>query len=243
MKKLNQVIALVSGKKTKTTEGVTAIYHVLQKPPLFEGIYKTYSPINEDGETQPPEKKNVQYTVKKAVAEFVQLFTDAMDIVATQDFANTTAKADVVVDGKVILKDVPVTTLLYLEKRIVDFQTFIGKLPTLDPGETWTYDDATDSYRSEPARRNSTKKEMKNHVRAAATDKHPAQVDVYTEDVKIGEYTTIKFSGAIEAKVKNEYLSRVGKLLEAVKTAREEANSITATDRSIGKPIFDYLFG
>ena len=30
-----------------------------------------------------------------------------------------------------------------------------------------------------------------------ATEKHPAQVETYTEDIKVGEWTMVKFSGAI----------------------------------------------
>lgn len=39
------------------------------------------------------------------------------DVVATQDFANCQAKADVMVEGRVLIKDAPVTHLLFLEKQ------------------------------------------------------------------------------------------------------------------------------
>ena len=51
-------------------------------------------------------------------------------VLATQDFANCQAKANVVVDGQTILKEVPVTHLLFLEKQLVDLRTFIDGLPT-----------------------------------------------------------------------------------------------------------------
>ena len=44
---------------------------------------------------------------------------------------------------------------------------------------------------------------------AEATQQHPAQVQVYMEDVPEGDWTTVKFSGALPA-------SRVRTLLERV---------------------------
>ena len=96
-----------------------------------------------------------------------------------------------------VLKDVPVTTLLFLEKQLVDIHTFVEKLPTLDPGEAWNYSPDVDHYVSESYQTTKTKKVLKNHVKAEATKEHPAQVETYTEDVVVGYWTTVKFSGAV----------------------------------------------
>jgi len=88
-----------------------------------------------------------------------------------------------------------------------------------------------------------TKKIPRNHVKAEATEKHPAQVEVYYEDVVVGNWRTIKFSSALPAKRVNELLSRVEKLQEAVKFAREEANNLEVVEQKVGAKIFDYLFG
>lgn len=240
--KLNQIIALVNGKKSKTQKALTEVYHNLQKPTLFEGISRTYQPVDEDGETQPSEKKLVQYRVSDALQAARNAITEILDIVATQDHANTQARADVVVEGRHIVSSVPVTYLLFLEKQLTDVHTFIGKLPTLDPADRWEFSEQADNYVSERSVRNSTKKVMKNHEKSPATDKHPAQVELFTEDVKVGEWSTVKFSGAIPAKRKNELLLRVEKLQEAVKIAREEANSITVENVKVGDAVFDFLF-
>lgn len=243
MAKLNQIIAVVNGKKTKTTKSVTDVYHNLQKPTLFEGISRTYRPSDEDGETFPPEKKLVQYKVQDAVREVREALTELWDVTATQDWANQKAVADVKVDGKVLLLKVPVTHLLFLEKQLTDLHTFVSKLPTLDSAEKWNFSQEADAFQSEESRTNKTKKVMRNHVKAAATDKHPAQVDVYTEDVKVGEWSTIKFSGAIQVKKKNEMLERVAKLQEAVKFAREEANNLEVENQTVAAPVLDFVFG
>lgn len=242
MTKLNQVIAVIPSKKTKTTTTVTQIYHSVQKPALFEGISRTYSPKDEDGERLPSESKAVQVKVGDLIKEATSTWTEMFDVVATQDNANCSARANVVVDGKTILSSVPVTHLLFLEKQLNDVATFIGKLPTLDPADTWQYQEASDQYASVPAETTRTKKIPKAFVKAPATKEHPAQVEMFYEDLVAGYWKTVKFSGAIPAKTKNEYLERVRKLHEAVVKAREEANSLEVTNVSEGGAIFNYIF-
>jgi hypothetical protein len=41
----------------------------------------------------------------------------------------------------------------------------------------------------------------------------------------------------------NELLSRIEKLQEAVKFAREEANNMEVTEQKVGAKVFQYLFG
>jgi hypothetical protein len=164
------------------------------------------------------------------------------DVTATKDWANCVAKADVAVDGTTILRDVPVSYLLFLEKQLSDLTTFVKKLPILDAAETWTHDPSSDTWKTEPVRTLRTKKVPRNHVKAEATDKHPAQVDVYYEDIAIGTWTTTKFSGAVPAQRVNELLERVEKLTQAVKFAREEANTFEVTDQRVGEAVFAYLF-
>jgi hypothetical protein len=185
----------------------------------------------------------VQLKVRDAICGVVGALTELFDVVATQDQANCVARANVVVENQTLLKDVPVTTLLFLEKQLVDLHTFVEKLPTLDPGEAWEYSPDVDHYASEPYQTSKTKKVLKNHVKADATKEHPAQVETYTEDVIVGYWTTIKFSGAIPARERNEMLERVRKLQEAVKCAREEANGRDVELKKLGGPVLQYVFG
>ena len=148
-----------------------------------------------------------------------------------------------VVDGKTIAKDVPVTYLLFLEKQLTDLHTLVEKLPTLDPSEEWTYDRNKDLHSTAAIRTVRTKKISKPIVLHPPTKEHPAQTQLVQEDVTAGHWVTVKFSGAIAAKDRNEMLSRVNKLSEAVKFAREQANGIEVKNREIAKPVFDYLFG
>ncbi len=242
MPKLNQIIALQSGKKTQAKESLTAAYQQLQKPDLLGGISRNYKPKDENGETEPPQNKLVQVKVSELIARISTDLVEMFDAVATQDWANCQAKADVVVDGKPIFKGVPVTHLLFLEKQLNDLNTFITKLPVLDPAERWEYNAGQDCYASEPFQTTRTKKVPKNHVKYEATKEHPAQVEMYMEDVTVGIWTTIKYSGAVPASTRNAMLERVRKLEDAVKSAREEANGLEVTRQKIGQTLLNYVF-
>ena len=87
-----------------------------------------------------------------------------------------------------------------------------------------------------------TKKIPRNHVKAEATKEHPAQVEGFYEDVAQGFWSTIKFSGALPAQRVNELLSRVEKLQQAVKFAREEANGLEVEQQKVGERVLGYLF-
>ncbi len=66
-------------------------------------------------------------------------WTELWNLVLTQDTGNQSARADVVVAGKTVLANVPVTTLLFLDKQVDDLETFVSKLPTPDPTDEWAH--------------------------------------------------------------------------------------------------------
>lgn len=241
MTKLNQIIAVAKGVKGKAQRDLTDAYHAIQKTALLSGISRTYQPKDDDGDRLPAEATRVQVNVEDAVTGVRESLVRLFDVVATQDAANCHAAADVIVDGDTLLTAVPVTTLLFLEKQLVDLRAFVSKLPTLDPAEKWTFNDAAGAWATEPAGTTRTKKIPRNHVLAEATDKHPAQVQVYMEDVVEGTWTTTKFSGAVPATRVRDLVDRVDKLSEAVKVARETANSVEVVDQHLGAPLLDYL--
>lgn len=241
--KLNQILAVEKGVKSDVQRKVTDAYHTIQKTPLLSGIARTYQPIDDEGEQLPPESTKVQVQTEGVLKDVGTTLTRLFDVTATKDWANCTARASVKVDGDVLLADVPVTYLLFLEKQLADIHTLISKLPTLDPSETWAKDENTDTWRTEPVKTTRTKKVPRNHVLAEATDKHPAQVQVYNEDIVVGYWTKVAFSGALPQRRVNELLSRVQKLQDAVKYAREEANGTEVVDQRVGDAVFGYLLG
>lgn len=242
MTKLNQIIAVEKGVKSGALRELAESQGSLQKAPLLAGISRTYQPKDEEGEQLPPESTRVQVKSEEVLRQTAATLTRLFDVTATKDWANTTAKADVTVDGEVLLREVPVSYLLFLEKQLTDLHNFIKKLPVLDAAEVWSFDDSSDTWRTDAVRTIRTKKVPRNHVKAEATEKHPAQVEVYYEDIAIGYWSTVRFSGALPARRVNELAERVEKLQQAVKFAREEANGSAVTDRRTGDVIFGYLF-
>ena len=118
----------------------------------------------------------------------------------------------------------------------------MARIPVLDPSETWAFEPSVDAYRTESVQTVRTKKIPRNHVKAEATDRFPAQVEMYTEDVSVGYWTTTKFSGAMPQTDLNEIRGRLVQVQEAVKQAREKANSILVADRKIGSVLLGYIF-
>ena len=243
MPKLNQIIALEKGVKSRSYASLTEAHQQLQKPALLSGITRTYRPKDDEGERYPPESTRVQLRSEEILRSTATILTELFDVVATKDWANCTARADVVVEGKTLLEKVPVTYLLFLEKQLTDLHTFVHKLPVLDPSESWRFEPSQDCWASEPAETSKTKKVPRNHVKAEATEKHPAQVEVYHEDIVVGYGKTVKFSGALPAARVRELLERVERLQKAVKMAREEANGVVVESTKSGDKIFGYLFG
>jgi hypothetical protein len=242
MARLNQIIAVEKGIKARSQKELTEAHHALQKPALLAGIARNYRPKDEEGEQLPPEATRVQAKTEEIIRRTVDILVELFDVTATKDYTNCKARADVVVDGKVLLPSVPVTYLLFLEKQLVDLHTFVKKLPVLDASETWVFDASADCWATEPVQTVKTKKVPRNHVKAEATDKHPAQVEVYHEDVVVGFWKTVKFSGALPQKRVNELADRVEKLQQAVKFAREEANNQAADEQKVGRALLGYLF-
>lgn len=242
MLKLNQVIAIEKGIKTKSQRVISDAHNSLKKKELFVGHTKTFSPYDEDGEQLPPDNMKVKYRVDDFINEAKQSWSELWDITAMRDYGNSSAVADVVVDNKVILEKVPVTYLLFLEKQLDDLYTFVKKLPILDSSEDWESDPKQDMFSTKPIESIKTKKVTRPLVLYEATDHHPAQVKEITEDVLHGKWKTIKYSTALQAKEVNEYINRVEKLQQAVKCAREKANEKEVDKKSIGDPVFKFVF-
>lgn len=240
--KLSQIIAVEKGIKNRVNRELTDCHQLAQKPPLLSGLSRTYKPDDENGEQFPPERTEVQVKAENLIHRVSENLIELFDITATKDASNCEAKADIIVNDKVFLKAVPVTTLLFLEKSLNDLYTFVKKLPTLDPSEVWVQDSASGNYMTEPTYTAKTKKKPQVLEKAKATDKHPAQTEVWHEDVKVGSWKLIKFSGCLPPTKVEEMLRKVETLQKAVKFAREEANTSKIVERKLGKEILSFIF-
>lgn len=232
----------MNGKKTEAQTALTKLHRACGAKELFQGLYRSYTPLDDDGETYPHEGKAIQLTVEEVIRQNQQIMSDFLDIVATQEYNNCEAKADVVVDNQTVLEQVPVSYLLFLEKQLLDMKKFLSELPVLEIGENWTKNDQTGFYVSEPVKTNKTKKVLQHKVLYEATKEHPAQIETWNEDVVVGNWTTVKYSGGIPLTEKVKLVEKTKKLIDAVKFARETANNIDVKQVSVSQKIFDYLF-
>lgn len=243
--KLNQIIAIEKGVKGRQQKILTRLHRLSGQPALFSGLTKIYTPKDEEnGERFPDERQRVQTRVEEVLAEAGDILTELFDVEATKDFGNCVAKADVVLDdGTTLVEDVPTTYLLFLEKQLNDIHTFVSELPELDEAYHWERDPETGLRRTSPLETVKTRKVQRPLVLYPATDKHPAQTQLITEDEVIGTWETTRLSGAVSASRKKELLGRVVRLQKAVKTAREEANNTEIERKEVGRSIINYLFG
>ena len=219
--KLNQVLAVEKGIKQRAYTLLTDANKAVQKSAAFNGFSKVYQPNDGDAEMLPPETVRVQSTSTETLHEVQRALVELFDVTLTKDVANQHAVADVRLDnGTVIAASVPATNLLFLEKQLTDVKTFVGNLPELDPSESWTFDANASLFKSEPTRSNRTKKVQKAIVLYDATEKHPAQTQLITEDTVVGVYTQTKMSGAVPLPQKRAMLNRIDELLRAVQKER-----------------------
>lgn len=237
---LNQIVAVEKGLKSRVNADVTKLYHQLQKPALYGGFSKVYTPKDDEGEVFPPERQVVQARVEDDLDSVAKALTQLLDATLTKDVANTKAAGTVRVDGQELVT-APVPFLLTLEKQLIDFRTVASKLPVLDAADTWNFDHASSFYRTDPARTGKTRKVPKVLVKAQATERHPAQTEVYMEDVTIGHWDTTKLSGAVTTQRRTDLLDRINVLIDAVKHAVEEANRATVEQLKVGEAVFEYL--
>lgn len=238
--KLNQLLAIEKGVKTTSSRALTDLHKRSQLEAVYNGRERKYTPKDEDGDRLPSETQKVQATYRNVLSDLQKSLQELFDVTLMKDTSNMSAKADIVVGGTVLMKDVPVSYLLFLEKQLTDIHTFVAKLPTLSTQETWTWDEANGLFRSEPSETLRTKKITKPVVLYEATVQHPAQVKEVSEDVVAGTWRQVLFSGAIPANRKEALLHRVDSLLKAVKLAREAANSTDVAQRD-SSALFSYL--
>lgn len=254
MTQLHTVLAVRDTVRGRKIERATAAHRESQKPALYEGLTRSYRPKNDDGDQLPTEQQLVQANADTFLNRYVEAVSRDWNLMATIDVANQAAHADVRVPTgalsgggepiyRTLLSAVPATHLLFLARELDDLYTFVSKLPTLDPAVQWTYDANVMAYVGEPVETHRTKKVMRNHVKAEATERHPAQVDTFTEDEVVGYWTLVRRSGALPLERKAQLLQRVDTLRIAVKEAREHANQVDVTDVEVARPIFDYLLG
>ena len=240
--RLNQILAIEKGTKSRVFGEITKMHNDVQRAGLMVGFSKTYRPLDEEGDRYPAERQRVQLVASALLRQASRSLGELFDVTASKDWANTAARADVVVEGEVLLEQAPATYLLFLEKQLGDLRTLVGKIPVLDQADEWTFDSGSELYKTEPSETSRTKKVQRPIVLYPATPEHPAQTQLISEDQVVGTWVTVKHSGALPEARRALLLERIERLSDAVKFAREQANTVETTRREVGERIFRWLF-
>lgn len=241
-RRLISIVMLQRSVKARVSALLNEAYKNAQKPMLFTGIAREYTPKADGGQPFPSEHMSVQLTASGLLSAISEDMVKYWDITATRDTGNVIARADVKVRGQVVLERVPTSTLLFLEKQLVDLRTFITALPTLDTAKEWVTDDNTGiSKTPRPVETTRSEKIEETAIVVPATDRHPAQTRDRVKDSIIGTWATTHLSGAFTPAQQHKLVGRVNELIDAVKIAREEANVIMVDDVMVGDALFNHL--
>jgi len=213
----------------------------------FRGHHKTLK-MKDEGrafeEQAAEEDKKLESTVDEKLDYTKETVIRFFDAFLQKECTNQVAKADLEVDGRIILTDVPATALLGFENKLKGVRLYYQAIPTLPPGTHWVPDETQRPgvFKAEtPEVREKTEKDIEHKVVVAATEHHPAQIAERSITQTVGIFTTDKWCGMLTPGKKSELLGRLDKLIQACKRARQRANSTEVVHRTIGKEMFDYI--
>jgi hypothetical protein len=233
----------LKGQATKTRGDLVSTFNT--KRHLFEKKIVTFKPVMENAQAITEAQSDIQTTLKREIEWVSNFLTKSIDVGFQIDLGNTQAKADLEF-GKHVIKDVPATFLLQLEKHLLAVRELALAMPVLDPAKGFSPDDSLGKgiWKAREVVKDRTKKEKEVLVLYPATDKHPAQTQVIDKDIKTGTIQEQEWSALTTPAKKSEVLARVDDLIQAVKKARSRANSLEldVTTAHVGKKLLEYVF-
>jgi len=243
---LGQGVNTLRKAKGDVDKSVTKLYQLLQVNQSFQGYHKSYTPLEEEGRQLPDDVQTIKQDPLDLVAKVRAEWTKLFDMIASCDATNCTARADVIVqdaDGNpfTLLTDVPVTTLLAAEKWADNILTLIRSIPTLSMSHDWTWDANANRFAAPPELSEKTEKKMRHKVLVEPTEHHPAQVEVYHEDVPVGTWRLVRQSTARPAAEVAAMAKRAVAFKYAIGEAIQSANTASMTKVERAKVVFDYI--
>jgi hypothetical protein len=249
MGKLHEILAIDRDRETVANKIITeAINTFTKKQTHFVGMNKRLEMFDDarqkeaDGQKETTEMVT---TVDDKLKYVMESWVTHIDVLAQKERTNQEARADVVLPtGDILLVNIPATLLLGLETKLAALRTMYDTVPTLQPGIKWVSDSLAGAgvfVAAEDEVKNKTEQSIGFKVLVPATDKHPAQVEKWIEQVPIGKYITERRSGMLSPARKSDLLERIDTLITSVKQARMRANNTEVVPISVGKVIAEYI--
>lgn len=168
-----------------------------------------------------------------------------LDMQLQREVANTKAKATIELPGGAKIENVPVTFLMYFEKYLIQKRKTYLSIPTLDTTMKWEPADKEKlqgvHQTVKPESTNKTEKDRVVIVKFEATDKHPAQTELFDKDIIVGHYEKACKTGKFTPAQKHKLISYIDGCIVAVKRAKARANETIVEKEKIGKSLFDEM--
>lgn len=250
MAQLHELLAVEKDIKATAEKILTEAQALFSnKKDHFQGAKKTYHPyVQEDNDRPEGGIKPVVTTVDQKLGYIFPYLVKQFDHIIQKEKTDAIAKASIIIeteDGQTntIASDVPVIALVQYETLLTRIRGVLENIPTLDPAFEWSKDSTDGLYKTNEIIRQRTRKTNRPIVLYAATDKHPAQTQMVTEDVPVGDWKEIATSGAYSPIEKSRLLARVDMLIEAVKRARARANKTDTVNDKIGQVLVNFIKG
>ena len=248
MTQLHEILAVegdLRGTKDKIKE--ETIHTFKDKQAHFYGRLKTlkmFDDTRQDEEAGSEERKELVTTVHDKLKYMSKAFAKFWDVKLKKETGNQQATSDVIINGEVFAKDLPVTFLLGMEEELKQLRKVYDTIPTLQPGIDWESDTQKGEhiYKTKcPIIRHKTEQIIAYKIIVPATKEHPAQVREWSEQKPVGNYTENTWSGMLTPVGKSRMLSNLDIMLRAIKKARQRANNQKLTDDKIGATVFNFI--
>lgn len=250
MGKLHETLSVIDSLQTQLKAILEEAKGTLaNKEGLFKGIIveQRSLAVSDDDKVEFPDAKEVSEVAENVpsklqyVGNFLASFLDAE---YQKDEGNRIAKADIVVDGDVLLSGVSAVTLLTLEHKLRAFRDVAASAKTYDPTRVWTPAPNTPNVFEAPPVRKALKVAREGaEIVVKESDKHPAQWRPVKIERIVATRETRELTGLISPLRKHKLLARIDAVIVAVKQARQRANEVEVPGTKIGAPLIEYLLG
>jgi hypothetical protein len=254
MGKLHELLAVERGLETKHQKTIQEARTAFGQGSLFSGFHRHLKMFDGSDPTSPDEHKNMDATVHEVLQIVKEHGVRFFDAALQKERTNQEARADIVVDGKVLAADLPATFLLGLENKLKALRDLLADAPTLPEGVEYALDESRGAHiykRVHPEEQPRQVKAFRHAVLVEAQfpkaglggQSLPAQIEKWEEHETVGMYVRNVWTGALSLADKTALLNRVDKLMRGVIRARHQANSIEVVKATAGEEIFDYILG
>jgi len=248
--KLHEILAVESDLKGQYEKIFAETKVTLdKKPDHFLGFHKSlkmFDSSREHEEAAAEQHKELVTTIDEKLKHTWKYVVKYFDVLLQKEATNQTALADLVVEGSVLAEKIPATFLLGMEERVKKLRELYESIPTLQPGVSWEEDKTQRPgvFKAQhPEKANKTEQVIQHKVLVAPTDKHPAQIEKWSEQIPVGVYTNDRWSGMISPARKAELMEKIDVLLGAIKKARQRANQAEVVKGNIAQKFYDFIHG